>query len=67
MNEAQRIALLNSQTACALITVAGMLVHDLNRIQNFGGSGIYVEEAYEAVINQHNIHWNGSIGTLQGR
>lgn len=67
MDEAARIALLNSQTACALIEAAGMLVHDLNRIQNFGGSGIYTEEAYQNVINRNNIHWNGSMGLLQGR
>ncbi len=61
MNDEQRVAFINSQIACALIEMNGMIAENAQRkIQQ--ESPAYVGDDFERLINKYGIHHNGVIG-----
>ena len=65
MNENQRAAFLDSQTACALIEMESMKA--LNTYREMRGETIaYNEQAFLDLIPRYGIHHNQALLTLRG-
>ncbi len=66
MNEEQRIAYLNSQIACALIEMNGMVAENQWRASN-GNSPCYGEEQFQKLIDKYGLGHNDVMTSLTGR
>jgi hypothetical protein len=66
MDEAARIAFINSQIASAQIRAMGMQAENLSRVHS-GDEMKYFEKDFEALSNEFCISHNAVIGYLTGR
>ena len=65
MNEEARAALLNSQTACALIEAQGMTAEN-NQREHRGKSPAYGESDFSRLIEKYGIDFSAAISMIRG-
>jgi hypothetical protein len=60
MNEAQEIAYLHAQVACAMIEAMGMQAANAQQLDDQP----YQKKDFDELIEKYNIHHNGVIGAF---
>lgn len=60
MNELERVAFINSQTACMLAEMNAMIAHNQSQVA-CGGSQFYTEQAFLDLPDKYRISYNAVI------
>lgn len=64
MTELEKVAYLQAQTACAIITALGMLSENLWKLK-IGETSCYSEEAFTNLLTEFGLHHNAVIAFLR--